>query len=547
MRLRLAILPANFKNYSTCSCGTNGVFRHLINCRYFIHLRAVIHDGPSKGQRPGLDILGTNFDSKPSKSPVKDIDDWLGGDFSTDQEIESASSSASISSTHSLTTKSKDPSPPPTFTSTTSATLKPQDYSKPKPKEFVPAKTLSHQPSTSHHRVPSPPPTSNITSTTTLNVPKEVTNQLYLLTDKISTAIKDIHRLQDTFTLQVEDVKSQQLADKQRILAIKENDLEARTRDLSSERTLVVREKHSLSVLVDNCNKLTESLIEELSDCRKQSEDQSRVLFDRFEQFESRFKESLSLMHSERQELSKSREELMRVIHSNSEREVEYRNLIDDYAHSKVTMAQQQAELNALKETLSKERHQINQMKSELAEERSVLDTDVAKMTEISLEVKRKSEEIKEEQDKLNRDYGHCETLVNDLRIAKRDVEDQEASLADQRDELKREERKIAQLRIELKAELEVLEKERDKVNRAMKDYRLMGSHVSVSDPEPEVNFEMKSQSQGSKPHGSKSRSLMSSVRLQKLKEEALREMEKDKHVLQQQRDYLSSSLKRKV
>ncbi|KAL0241391.1 hypothetical protein GEMRC1_006626 [Eukaryota sp. GEM-RC1] len=45
MRLRLAIWPANLLNYSTCSCGANGVFRHLINCRYFIHLRAVIHDG----------------------------------------------------------------------------------------------------------------------------------------------------------------------------------------------------------------------------------------------------------------------------------------------------------------------------------------------------------------------------------------------------------------------------------------------------------------------------------------------------------------------
>ncbi|KAL0237797.1 hypothetical protein GEMRC1_012271 [Eukaryota sp. GEM-RC1] len=45
MRLRLAIWPANLLNYSTCSCGANGVFRHLINCRYFIHLRAIIHDG----------------------------------------------------------------------------------------------------------------------------------------------------------------------------------------------------------------------------------------------------------------------------------------------------------------------------------------------------------------------------------------------------------------------------------------------------------------------------------------------------------------------
>ncbi|KAL0246683.1 hypothetical protein GEMRC1_007894 [Eukaryota sp. GEM-RC1] len=45
MRLRLAIWPANLLNYSPCSCGANGVFRHLINCRYFIHLRAVIHDG----------------------------------------------------------------------------------------------------------------------------------------------------------------------------------------------------------------------------------------------------------------------------------------------------------------------------------------------------------------------------------------------------------------------------------------------------------------------------------------------------------------------
>ncbi|KAL0239412.1 hypothetical protein GEMRC1_009520 [Eukaryota sp. GEM-RC1] len=45
MRLRLAICPANLLNYSICSCGANGVFRHLINFRYFIHLRAVIHDG----------------------------------------------------------------------------------------------------------------------------------------------------------------------------------------------------------------------------------------------------------------------------------------------------------------------------------------------------------------------------------------------------------------------------------------------------------------------------------------------------------------------
>ncbi|KAL0236053.1 hypothetical protein GEMRC1_002635 [Eukaryota sp. GEM-RC1] len=45
MRLRLTIWPANLLNYSTCSCGANGVFRHFINCPYFIHLRAVIHDG----------------------------------------------------------------------------------------------------------------------------------------------------------------------------------------------------------------------------------------------------------------------------------------------------------------------------------------------------------------------------------------------------------------------------------------------------------------------------------------------------------------------
>ncbi|KAL0243368.1 hypothetical protein GEMRC1_005929 [Eukaryota sp. GEM-RC1] len=45
MRLRLAIWPVHLSNYSTCSGGANGVFRHLINCRYFIHLSAVIHDG----------------------------------------------------------------------------------------------------------------------------------------------------------------------------------------------------------------------------------------------------------------------------------------------------------------------------------------------------------------------------------------------------------------------------------------------------------------------------------------------------------------------
>ncbi|KAL0229068.1 hypothetical protein GEMRC1_013688 [Eukaryota sp. GEM-RC1] len=45
MLLRLAIWPVNLLNYSTCSCGANGVFRPLVNCRYFTHLRAVIHDG----------------------------------------------------------------------------------------------------------------------------------------------------------------------------------------------------------------------------------------------------------------------------------------------------------------------------------------------------------------------------------------------------------------------------------------------------------------------------------------------------------------------
>ncbi|KAL0210762.1 hypothetical protein P9112_009060 [Eukaryota sp. TZLM1-RC] len=364
------------------------------------------------------------------------------------------------------------------------------------------------------------------------SLPPNLVEELSSLCTTISSAVKEIQRLQATFSFKVDEAQSTQITEKQRLLSIKENDLDSKQRELVLDRNSLLRERNSLNLLLENSNKLSENLIAELNECRKLSEDQSSMIFERLDRIELTSRDSVNVLQSERSEMQKTRKELLQAIEVSNRREHEYRQLINDYSESQSNLIKERAELDALRSTINSEREQLAKTRAEIANERQTLDEDIKRMTEISLQVKQKSEEVKEEQDRLGRDYGHCEQLVNELRESRKLQEDKESELENKRAELIEEEKKINQLRRELKSEMDVLEQQRSKLTKTMEDYDVINSETRRPRSD-EAHF-------GQSSFKKKSFGLNVS-KLEQLKKEALSQMNQDSAAISKQRSYLQS------
>ncbi|KAL0221468.1 hypothetical protein RCL1_001322 [Eukaryota sp. TZLM3-RCL] len=348
------------------------------------------------------------------------------------------------------------------------------------------------------------------------------------LTDKLATCVSDIQRLYTTFQFKSDEAISSHLVEKQRFIALREAEFEAKLRDLSSERSNLVRERGTFVTAIENSNRLALELKKELEESRIIAENQSVKIDTGFDNLKFFSEQQFSLLQKEREDMVKLRNELSKMIELSSKQQSECQSIIDDYAIKTIQFSEKKAELEAQRKTVASEISKLTVLRQELEEERTSVEEVKKNVLNATYVLEKKSREFSEEKDRFERDFGQTEALVSEIKIAKKEIEDEKTKISLQWEELRTEQQKIAKIRNELKSEIDYCQSQRSMLNKALEDYHLLSETPTKT----------------SRPH-SHSRSMSSIPRyhastLQKLRSELAIHKESQESSLNQQREFLS-------